>query len=291
MDIAIGLGLAVAAQTWSAYRQRVASGEYAAYALRGGTELLSLSLHRTTVAAAAPATVNTGDFQLTWQGTAVCAPRVRLELAPRQKVRRAQRHLCSGFEFSWHRSAALVASGVLTFALAVLSGADCAQAADFAAAPEVARTVQCPVEASRAERLLANITKAARYRTFSRTRDAYKLGGSGGSGGSGDSTAHVNVVNHRGSDDVKEPVNAEQKYQVIVHFSDADPDGIKHAQKVRIEYTNFSGVAEHINTTVEDTNGKKKIDVVVQPPDDADKTTTFIVDGWDDKPWSEIPNA
>lgn len=283
MDIAVGLGIAVAAQTWRAYRQRAVAGEYAAYALRGGAELLNLRLRHAETAEKALDLVDTGGFQLTWQGTAARAPKVRLEMAPARKVERARRHVCAGFELSWHRSAALVASGVLTFALAVLSGADCAQAAVGQGLAQATRTVQCPVEAPRTERLLADITEAARYRAFSRNSDAGKVGTSG------DNT-HTNSVLSR-KDQADEHCNVECYQDVRVVFDDEDPyelewnsvsnEAYGNPKSIAILYTNATGAAAHINTSVTyyDAGGVKHTDKVneqIDPPDDSEKTSKYV---------------
>lgn len=178
MDFAVRLALSIAERTWPSWQARQGQLQhdgYSAYPLRGGSELWNLQLShapgKEKENAAESVSVPVSDLFLSFSDRQAALPRVSLVPSGTKRLRRALRHIAQGFEFSLTRPAAAAASGILSFALAVLAGGSLAGASVSSLPGDSSRAVQCQAAQETRDSLLADISQPARHRVFSRARD------------------------------------------------------------------------------------------------------------------------
>lgn len=179
MDIAVSLSLAIAGQSYKAWRNRRLLGEGTVYTLGRGSELIDVKLQADVKAqerTREQEILSQEPFSLSLASASVASP-VNVKLVPsgQERVRRALRRLGTGLEVSLSRPGSLVASGILSLALTALTGMSTAQASEMMLPSDTTRAVQCVLannftqsDPSAADSLLADISKPAKHRVFTR---------------------------------------------------------------------------------------------------------------------------
>ncbi len=179
MDIAVSLSLAIAGQSYKAWRNRRLLGERTVYTLGRGSELIDVKLQADVEAqerTREQEILNQEPLSLSLASAPIASP-VNVKLVPsgQERVRRALRRLGTGLEVSLSRPGSLVASGILSLALTALTGMGTAQASEMVLPSDTTRAVQCVIGndftqsgPSAADSLLADISKPAKHRVFTR---------------------------------------------------------------------------------------------------------------------------
>ena len=179
MDIAVSLSLAIAGQSYKAWRDRRLLGEGTVYTLGRGSELIDVKLQADVKAQERmreQEILSQEPLSLSLASAPVASP-VNVKLVPsgQERVRRALRRLGTGLEVSLSRPGSLVASGILSLALTALTGMGTAQASEIVLPSDTTRAVQCVLannftqsDPSAADSLLADISKPAKHRVFTR---------------------------------------------------------------------------------------------------------------------------
>ncbi len=179
MDIAVSLSLAIAGQSYKAWRDRHLLGKGTVYTLGRGSELIDVKLQADVKAqerTREQEILNQEPFSLSLASVPVASP-VNVKLVPsgQERVRRALRRLGAGLEVSLSRPGSLVASGILSLALTAITGMGTAQASEMMLPCDTTRAVQCVLAnnstqsvPSAVDSLLADISKPAKHRVFTR---------------------------------------------------------------------------------------------------------------------------